>query len=423
MGGSGAGSGGGGGSSGTVDYPDYMKSFHGEIHYKIKDLVAKAQANNPYTFLQAWSPNYHFLRINAAVACFSELVSGYAPYEMWCKLAGIVPNRVIDAFPVSKFMQYLDGPPSTRIDADAFEASIYEPDWDTVFDPELLPRYLKKVPLDYFYDDSAINEFIDVQMERVCDRTGEDLLPRYRRGMQNIGAVMTSAYKIGEALIWSKAVQAAADLEKETKMKISEKTKDIRGQLALSAYEYNGKLALTRYDYQGKFALLIKELKGKWQLTDADLKDSIAKTQLDYMGKLGLLTYEAAWKPVDNLLQISLQKINFHKDVMHYIMESMRMGYTAWKEYTDTKNIYDIEKVKWDLEMMKYLMDSLGCISASAGTSYTTSASGTSRVASAVGGALTGASGGMMIGAAMGSGGGPIGAAIGGAVGLIGGLL
>ena len=44
-------------------------------------------------------------------------------------------------------------------------------------------------------------------------------------------------------------------------------------------------------------------------------------------------------------------------------MEALRMAYVSRKEYTDSNNIYEVEKAKWSLEMSKYMMDALGSLS------------------------------------------------------------
>lgn len=301
--GGGAGSGGGGGSSGTVDYPQYMKDMHSQLHWNMNTAVIKAQAGNPYDYIQAWSPTSMITQMTATVDCFDELIRDFNPLDLWSTLIGEVPNAVLG-----------------------------------------------------LVKDDALDEFITSQQKKLCKITEEEVIPKYRRGMQDIGAVMTSAFKIGESLLWAKVIEEEANLEKE----------------------YKGKLMMAAYDY--------------------------------------------AFRSINDIIQMTMQKISYHKDITHYALEVLRMGYTAMKEYTDTKNVYEIEKTKWNLEMYKYLMDSLGSIASSAGTSYTTSSSGTSRISSAIGGALSGAAGGLAVGAAMGSSGGPIGAAIGGAVGLVGGL-
>lgn len=301
---SGAGSGGGGGSSGTIDYPQYMKDRHSALYDWMREEVWKAQTNNPYDYLQAWSPISTVRQMEGTIDCWDDIVRGFDPVAVWESLMGQVPDVVFGL---------LDNP--------------------------------------------ALEEWFEAERAQQCQVLQNEILPKFRRGMQDIGAVMTSAFYIGEGLLWAKAMEDGSKAEKEYK-----------GKLAVAAFEY-------------------------------------------------------VFRNTSDLLNIALQKINFHKEIAHYNLESLRMAYTMMKEYTDSKNIYDIERVKWPLEMYKYLMDALGSISASAGTSYTTSASGTSRVASGVGGALAGAGMGAMAGAAHGSIGGPAGAAIGGAIGLVSGLL
>lgn len=292
------GSGGGGGSSGEVDYPDYMKQRHSVLYDDMRKKADTAIANNPYVGMYGWDPTCMVQNMEATVDYYDYIINNFEPMDLWKQLMGEVPEVVLGLLDLE--------------------------------------------PLD---------EYIDQQKLRLRQGVEDEVLPKYRRGMQNIGAVMSSAFKIGEALLWARELQEEAATEKE-----------FRGKLALAAYEY-------------------------------------------------------MFKSAGDIIQLTLQKIAYHKEVVHYNMEALRMAYVAQKEFTDSNNIYEVEKTKWSLEMSKYMMDALGSIASSAGTSYTTSSGGASRASSAIGGALSGAA----TGAAM-SGGNPIGAAVGGAVGLVAGL-
>lgn len=297
MGGSGGGSG-GGGSSGSVDYPSYMKDRHAVLYDKIRDAADKAIADNPYVGLHGWSPENMIKQMEATVDYYDNVIHEFEPLDVWKSLMGVVPNVIFDML-----------------------------------------------------DTRPLDDFIEIQKKSLRRGVEDEILPVYRRGMQDAGAVMTSAFKIGEALLWSK------ELDEEVKL----------------GKEFHGKLSLAAYDY--------------------------------------------AFKSANDVINLTLQKISYHKEVIHYNLEVLRMGYAAMKEWQDSENIYAIERVKWPLEMQKYVMDALGCISSSAGTSYSTSSAGGSRVSSAIGGALAGAASGAAI-----SGGNPVGAAIGGAIGLVAGL-
>lgn len=294
--GSGGGSGGGGGSSGAVDYPAYMKERHSALYDQMKDEVTLAIANNPYIGMQAHSPDNMINEMKATVDYYDEVIREFDPVNVWTTLMGQIPGVVFDMI-----------------------------------------------------DTGPLNEYINQQKVRLRHGIEDDVLPKYRRGMQDVGAVMTSAFKIGEALLWTREMEEEAAIEKEFK-----------GKLSLAAYEYS-------------------------------------------------------FKSTNDVINLTLQKISYHKEVVHYNLEVLRMGYAAMKEWQDSMNVYAIERTKWALEMHKYLMDSLGSISSSAGTSYSTSTGGGSKVTSAIGGALAGAGTGAAVG-------GPWGAAIGGAVGLVAGL-
>lgn len=294
----GSGSGGGGGSSGCIDYPQYMKSKHEALFNDMKAQVGIALKNNPFISLQAWNPKGMACQMKATVDYYDETIRDFDPLDLWTSIIRTVP--------------------------------------DTIYD---------------LIESDLLDDFLNDQKDRIKEHVENELLPKFRRGMQDIGAVNTSAFKIGEALIWCKALEEATALERE------------------------------------------------------------------YKGKLFLANYEYTFKSANDIINLTLQKIAYVKEVIHYNLEALRMEYSAMKEYQDSNNIYAIEKVKWPLEMHKYLMDALGCIASSAGTSYSTSSAGGSRAASSIGGALSGAS----AGAAM-TMGNPAGAAIGGAIGLIAGL-
>lgn len=296
MGGSGGGS--GGGSSGSVDYPSYMKDRHAPLFDRVKKYADEAISNNPYIGLHGWSPENMIKEMEATVDYYDTVIHEFEPLDVWKSLMGIVPGVIFGML-----------------------------------------------------DSRPLDDYIDVQKKGLRRGVEEEILPVFRRGMQDAGAVMTSAFKIGEALLWSKELEEEAKVQKE----------------------FKGKLALAAYDY--------------------------------------------AFKSANDVINLTLQKISYHKEVIHYNLEVLRMGYAAMKEWQDSENIYAIEKVKWPLEMQKYVMDALGCIASSAGTSYSTSSAGGSRVSSAIGGALAGAASGAAV-----TGGNPVGAAVGGAIGLVAGL-
>lgn len=354
---SGGGSGGGGGSSGTIDYPGYMKERHGALYDAMKDSVAKAQSGNPYNYVEAWNPSYSMFRIDSIVECWYNYFDKISPMAVWNAILEEVPDQVYRSFSPARYEPYLTS-----------QGEVTE-----------------QAPPSFYTDTTELDNAIDAAWTNMCEKVRDEVIPKYRRGMQDIGAVSVSAFKIGEALLWRRVMKDMAEQEAQGRLEFAKLDKQVKADYAKAYLEHRLKLGMGRFEY---------------------------------MAKYGLLATEQSNKGAGDVLQFVLQKLQFIKDCMHYAMEGERMSYSAFKEYTDSNNIYKIEQIKWDLEMYKYLMDSLGSIASSAGTSYTTSASGGSRTASAIGGALTGVATGIMA-----SGGNPIGAMIGGAAGLIGGII
>lgn len=171
------GSGGGGGSSGAVDYPDYMKERHSVLYDDMRQKADQAIADNPYVGMYGWDPSCMIQHMQATVDYYDHIIQEFEPLDLWKQLMGTVPDVVFDLL-----------------------------------------------------DMEPLQEYIDQQKIRLRHGIEDDVLPKYRRGMQDIGAVMTSAFKIGEALLWTREMEEEASLEKEFK-----------GKLALAAYEYSFK--------------------------------------------------------------------------------------------------------------------------------------------------------------------------------------
>lgn len=141
------GGGGGGGTGGKVDYPDYMKTRHETWLNAIDGRISTALANNPFTGQNAYNP-----------------ASRIATFEA----AG---------------QSVLDFPWATAL-------STYSSDTQALVDSSEV--------------DSAISEAMDSHAAVIDEQINSDVLPKYRAGMLNIGSVVSSAYAIGEAIIWAR---------------------------------------------------------------------------------------------------------------------------------------------------------------------------------------------------------------------------
>ena len=156
--GGGGSSGGGGGGSGQVDYPDYMKTIHNDwldntgvdsITSSVTDIMNAALGNSPFTGVDAYDPSTPLSDAWDAVCAFNTVVDALDHDSDWqsviVNVADIIDNNIIT---------------DTYITTDV----------------------------------AAYADVLDDQIE-------SEILPRFRAGMRDINAVMSSAFVIGQAVI------------------------------------------------------------------------------------------------------------------------------------------------------------------------------------------------------------------------------
>ena len=150
------GSSGGGGASGAVSHSPYLENIHGDwldktgvdlIEKSMTEVMDSALGSSPWTTLTAYDPDADIAAYEAAVALFSALLGGLSETVDWAAL-------------YAQASLTIDGPAEAAIIADAAAFA-------SILDADLLTK----------------------------------ILPRFRRGMQDINAVQSSAFVLGEAVI------------------------------------------------------------------------------------------------------------------------------------------------------------------------------------------------------------------------------
>lgn len=154
FGGGGSSGGGGGSSSGAVSHAAYLEAIHADwlnntgadtISSSITDVMNSALAYSPWTGLTAYDPDAQITAYEGVMAAFKALLAGISDTGDWNSLytqaETSIDNPVVIANDVAAFAAILD------------------------------------------------------------DQITTTILPRFRRGMQDINAVVSSAFPIGEAVI------------------------------------------------------------------------------------------------------------------------------------------------------------------------------------------------------------------------------
>ncbi len=145
----------GGGGSGIVDYPSYMKDFQGDIlnHTGVDtitdsmvDVMNAMLGNSPFTGETAYDPDSDVTAMETAVSDFAVILAGLDDTVDWAAIYAQATST--------------SGITETEIVAD-----------------------------------------VDAFADQLDDEITTKVLPRFRRGMQDINAVVSSAFPLGQAVI------------------------------------------------------------------------------------------------------------------------------------------------------------------------------------------------------------------------------
>ncbi len=157
--GGGGSSGGGGSTSGTVDYPAYMKTVHGLIldgggvdtpTNSVIDAINAAYGGSPYAAATAYDPETAITAMETAITAFSGLATALA----------------------------------------------YHTDYDAIVNAAVA-QYDDVIAPDGVYVTDRVAAYTD----DLNDALNAKVIPSFRAGMRDIGAVMSSAFTLGEAII------------------------------------------------------------------------------------------------------------------------------------------------------------------------------------------------------------------------------
>lgn len=325
---------GGGSSSGAVDYPDYMKTQHQAWLGALATLISNVTFGpSPFADAFAYNPDDAVVAALAAVCKFESEVE---QLDSVTDFASSIMNATL-----------------------RFDAMENSPTWK---DPT-------------FTGESAIQDDVDAFEAVQADILENETLPRFRAGMRDINAVMSSAFILGQAYI------EASHLRDITR--------------------YHG-------DVRMKVFLLKDELQAKSTMMENDFN---LKLELDRREKIGKFT--------DDMMRHIISRVEYEKHVAHYMVEARRIQMVSKSEESQANLLMKEADAKWDLEAYQYGGNMLGAISGGVVQNAQKTATKTQ---SALGGALSGAASGAMMGMAAGGPGAAVGAGLGAIVGLASGL-
>jgi len=158
--------GGGGGGSGQVSYPAYMETWHSTWMDNVASAMTTAQATSPWDSETAYDPTALLTTIWTQICAFNTLVDAMDAEADWA--SGITAAE-------------------TAIDA----------------------------VIDATYITNAADAFEDI----IDDHVESDVLPRFKTGLRDINAVMSSSFVIGQSIIEGMADRDVAKYTEELSYK------------------------------------------------------------------------------------------------------------------------------------------------------------------------------------------------------------
>jgi len=318
----------GGGSSGAVSYPAYMQTIHGlwlndagvdVPANSLVDAINEAYAANPFVGVVTFNPDTLMAEAAAAVTSLNTLV----------------------------------------------DAMNYTGDFNTAYSNARTQIVEEASTLDSLTVDNARVTADIVAFDAIlADRLENEALPQFRAGMLNIGAVHSSAFVIGEAIIRAYKQRDLAKYGSELRVRLQEKQDELNARFMLQRREIEANHKIRR----------------------------------------GELVHGA----VVSMLQMFMKRHDLEGDVARLTIESRRIHAVAKKEQIAEQADFDEKEGLWRVELFGHA----GNLLAGPGGGTTVAQKRPNKATSAIGGALSGAAAGAML-----TGGNPYGIAAGAVIG------
>uniref|UniRef100_A0A6M3XE05 Uncharacterized protein n=1 Tax=viral metagenome TaxID=1070528 RepID=A0A6M3XE05_9ZZZZ len=370
-------SGGGGGSSGQVAYPAYLSGIQSdwlskgdemgvgadEIEKSITAVMNSALGSSPWLGASAYDPSGPIASYEAAVDMFAAMLAGVDFPSLWESF-----------FTTAKTVT---GEPTDLVIADiAAIGDLVVTDAADITDAEIV------------LDVTAFANQLD-------DEILTKVLPRFRRGMQDINAVVSSSFAIGES-----------NIEGFRDRDVSRHSSALRVTAALKNADIG--MANMGKDVQVGIANLGKdsEIAIVNMKKDVQVGEINTKSMTDYVR----LYFAGA----DILLKSTIQNIAFEESYARIMIEGNRIKIVALKEENDVNNTIGEEDALWDLGVFQAGANLLA--GAGGGVAGSKTSNKPNVAMSVLGGAMSGAAAGGTVA-------GPYGAAVGAVLGAAMGLM
>jgi hypothetical protein len=368
MGFGGGSSGGGGGSSGKVDFPDYMKAFHGNFLGTDSASVTLTSAMN--TALAGNSPYYGFVTVGAnEVLLESGKSIGYygSPFSYLKNYCAMDFENIFNNFKTN--LDYSIANPLASYQSptiDLTKLQNFDVSKLSGFDFSALSGFdFSKLSN---FDLTAINTYITNLMNAENALLEEDVsgeVANLQSELRSVNAVMSSALAVGEAIIRTSKVKALAKSDASLRLEglklnadLITKELELRGQVAEKATALKAEVAVKEVETNASVARNYAELqvqKGEITLKEAAL----------YLEK-GRLDATILSQRIQICMELTVKKILASRDVTTTSLDAAKLYGAMRVELDDAELEIQAKDRLWDLKVYQYGGNFLGSISGSA---------------------------------------------------------
>lgn len=290
-------SGGGGGSSGQVSYPEYLQTFHRDLlnngeseflTFSLVDAMNSAHNASPYTGVTVVDPTGYTTVVQDREEEYGLAVAGFdniADYQ--AAHAAAIALYTLDTSPPEHNETDTSTLQSNTTDVatldttslnsvvkdaaptkDAASAAIaytstavtaLTPDTAITYTPTTItidPVTADSMPV----DETAIADDVATYAAILREQIENDVLPRFKAGMLNVNAVTSSAFVIGEALIWAAYDRDVARYAADLHSKVFLQNGQYNSAFLLAASQQNAQFKITEGEHESKSLLQTQNL-------------------------------------------------------------------------------------------------------------------------------------------------------------------
>ncbi len=393
--------GGGGSSSGTVDYPAHMKTWHTDalsnsgadtITSSMTDCMNAAIGSSPWSAQAAFDPDTILSSNDAAIAAFAAILAAINYTTNWSSLF----TQAVTSVGSSSTITVAD---TSISDITITDASITDKSITNISDTTTINGITEAIIL------ADVSSFAD----QIDDEITTKILPRFEAGMRNINAVQSSAFVVGESIIegfrnrevskHSSGLRLAAatkntdiDIENE-QLHLEVKKTNIMKDIEIAKLNLNKDIEVTKSNLSK--TIEVNKLNTEKNIEVAKINTQkaiqVADANVRYVAEYDKMYLEGT----SQMLQLMMQKIAWDESYTKTFVEANRIKIVAKKEETDGNMDIDKNDALWDLEVFQFGANLLASIGS--GT-MNPNAKGPSQMQSALGGAMMGVAAGAMTG-------------------------